>query len=438
MRRNTLQLSSVTLGVTLVSIILVVMPFHAFLTVWLSSLVGHYTLLRLWKEFLLLAVVLIAAWQLRDPKLRKQIFASKLTWLTCIYAAVQVIWGIVAYTQHTVTMKALAYGLLVNLRFLAFFLAIWILASKSPQLSRTWRPLLIGPAIVVLIVTLLQYFVLPYDILRHFGYNEMTIYPYETINHNVNFIRVMSTLRGANPLGAYLILILSLLLVLWRNQLKNWRFAIFPAVAALALVLTFSRSAWLGFTLSALIIGATMLKTKQARQNAAMLAAGATILIAGLFAMLHHNATFQNVFAHTQDHSKVSTSSNEGHRSALRNGLSDMAHHPLGSGPGTAGPASVYNKNKVRIAENYFVQIGQETGIIGFGLFIAINVVLGQQLWRRKNEPLALALFAALIGISFVNLLSHAWTDDTLAYLFWGLAGIALAKSKVSRVQAKV
>jgi hypothetical protein len=37
-----------------------------------------------------------------------------------------------------------------------------------------------------------------------------------------------------------------------------------------------------------------------------------------------------------------------------------------------------------------------------------------------------LSLLASLIGISFVNLLSHAWADDTLAYLWWGLAGIAI------------
>ena len=39
----------------------------------------------------------------------------------------------------------------------------------------------------------------------------------------------------------------------------------------------------------------------------------------------------------------------------------------------------------------------------------------------------ALSLFGSLIGLTFINLLSHAWTDDTLAYVWWGLAGIAMA-----------
>ena len=100
---------------------------------------------------------------------------------------------------------------------------------------------------------------------------------------------------------------------------------------------------------------------------------------------------------------------------------------------GSAGPASVYNSHKVRIAENYFVQIGQETGWLGFGLFIAINVLLGQALWRRRSDPLALGLFAALLGLSFINLLSHAWADDTLGLLWWGLAGVALAPGILKR-----
>ena len=38
----------------LITIVIVLLPFHAFLTVWAASLFGHYTLFRLWKEFLVL------------------------------------------------------------------------------------------------------------------------------------------------------------------------------------------------------------------------------------------------------------------------------------------------------------------------------------------------------------------------------------------------
>jgi O-antigen ligase len=142
---------------------------------------------------------------------------------------------------------------------------------------------------------------------------------------------------------------------------------------------------------------------------------------------LRHNSHFDNLIFHTSPHS-VSTTSDKNHESALEQGLHVLAHNPLGLGPGTAGPASVYNHNgPVRLAENYFVQIGEETGWLGLALFIAINVVVGLALWRARANPLALALWASLIGISFVGLLSHIWSDDSLCYIWWGLAGIALS-----------
>jgi O-antigen ligase len=168
-------------------------------------------------------------------------------------------------------------------------------------------------------------------------------------------------------------------------------------------------------------------------------AAVMTVAILSVLA-LHNNQHFQNFIFHTQDNSAVATSSNEGHASAFRQGIEDLETDPLGQGPGTAGPASVYNNHQPRIAENYYIQLAQEAGIPGLLLFVAIVVVVGYLLWTRRETTLALSLFAALVGISVVNLFSHAWTDDTLAYIWWGLAGLAVGTpvlKKVSNEKAK-
>jgi len=120
-------------------------------------------------------------------------------------------------------------------------------------------------------------------------------------------------------------------------------------------------------------------------------------------------------------------SSNYQRTSALRDGLSDVISQPFGAGPGTAGPASAHNIAPARIAENYYLQIGQEVGWLGLGLFIAILVAIVRRLLAMRAEPLARVLLASLVGISFINLVSHAWTDDTLALIWWGLAGVVLA-----------
>ena len=99
-----------------------------------------------------------------------------------------------------------------------------------------------------------------------------------------------------------------------------------------------------------------------------------------------------------------------------------------GLGAGTSGPASIYNHDHhPRITEDYYLEIGEESGWLGMFLFLAIIVGVAYWLWQRRDSPLALTLLAAFVGIAFINLLTLAWTDDTLCYIWWGLAGAALA-----------
>jgi len=414
---------------TTVTLILVLIPFHAFLTVWLSSFAGHYTALRLWKEGLLIILMLGVAYLfVKVPKMRWDLVSYKLPWLIAAYTLVQVLWGIVALLEHHVNAKALAYGWIINIRFLLFFLAVWAIKPYIGPVLKRWRGIVVWPLLIVVAVGLLQYFVLPYDVLKHFGYSTQTIYPYETINHNIHHLRVMSTLRGANPLGAYLVVAISLLAALWHKQKRSWRYGLLMLASLLVLFLTFSRSAWIGCATSIALIIWASLKTSRARNWVLAGAAGILLILLGLGLSLRHNMAVQDAVFHTNSHSKIAVSSNQGHASALRSGLKDMIHEPLGLGPGTAGPASVYNtQHPTRIAENYYIQIAQETGWLGVALFVAINIVVARALWRRRQQTLALGLFAALIGVSIANLLSHAWADDTLAYLWWGLAGMAIA-----------
>ncbi len=412
----------------LVASILVILPFHAFVTIWLSSAAGHYTLLRLWKEFALVVILAGTIYILAsDSKLKKRFIAYLPTRLIALYSLVLLFWGYAALINNHVTAKAMWYGLLVDLRFLVFFLAVWVIASKSAWLINVWQKILLAPAIAVSTFAIAQYLVLPYDFLRHFGYKESTIFPYETINHNISRLRVASTLRGANPLGAYLVLPISGLVALLAKQKSKRRDGLVLLIGMLlAMAFSFSRSAWIGLVLSTAVI--LWVSLNPAGRKMFVKAIGVVALVAVLAAAIFHNsATFENTVLHTENGSKVSVSSNEAHASAFSSSIKDIARQPWGGGVGTAGPQSAYNERPARISENYFLQIGQEAGLIGMALFIAICAVVGKLLWQRRTNTLALWLFGALIGITFINLLSHAWADDTLAYLWWGYAGIALA-----------
>ena len=409
-------------------IIIMVMPFHAFLTVWLSSLVGHYTALRLWKELLLIvagsgAIFLL----LTDQKIRQNTLSRRIVWLILAYIALNIVWGIIGFFGGDLSAKALGYGLIVNTRFLIFFLIAWAVALRTDRLRNNWQKMVLWPAVIVVVFGILQFSVLPNDFLKHFGYSVSTIEPFETINSNSNYIRISSTLRGANPLGAYLIIPITFLAMLIMRGKRTWQNVTLLIGALMALVFTFSRSAWIGTALALSTLGVMNLEGRNIAKSNLLLLSLLLALIAGSAYALRSNSHFQNVVFHTEDRSVVKVSSNQNHWSATKNGVIDVAKHPLGFGPGSAGPASSYNNGNGRIAENYFVQVGQELGWIGLVFFTVINIGVGYLLWLKRADPLALGLFASFIGITAVNMLMHAWADDTLAYVWWGLAGIAMA-----------
>lgn len=428
MKTSALKYTVLTWVSGLTMVIFFLLPFHAFLTVWGSSLVGHYMSLRLWKEVLLALCIIGALYLLlTDHKIRSHTLSRRLAWLILSYIGLNLVWGLLALNQHDVTPKALAYGLLINLRFLAFFLVTWAVALRMSRLRANWEKLVLWPATGVVIFGLLQIIILPHDFLSHFGYGLNTIPAFETINHNQHYIRIASTLRGANPLGAYLLVPISLLVVLLIRGGRNWRQILLLTGSLVVLFFSFSRSAWLGAAVSVIIILLLSRLSQKAQKVAAITIGVLAVAAVVMTVSLWRNQHFQNFVFHTQDRSSISKSSNEGHTSALKTGATDLVHHPLGRGPGTAGPASVYNDGRVKISENYFIQIGQETGWLGLTLFILINLGVGYLLWLRRDDTLALSLFASLIGLTLINMLSHAWADDTLAYVWWGLAGIAMA-----------
>jgi len=428
MKAAALKYTVLTLAATLAIIIIALVPFHAFLTVSLSSVLGYYTELRLWKEVLLFGTGLAVVYLLlTDHKIRSHTLSRRLIWLIVVYALIHLIVGVISYQNDDVTLKSLSYGFLVNLRFLIFFMLVWALALRTSRLKANWQKLVVWPAIFVVVFGLLQLTVLPMNFLSNFGYGPSTIEAVETVNSNDDFVRISSTLRGPNPLGAYLIIPITAILFLLLKADRKWRLGLLLAGSLIVLAASFSRSGALGALVSMSLI--LVLAYREKLSHKVLLSAGGGLLaVLALAAIIVPNSSYlQNVLFHTDDASQVATSSNSQRLDAWGGGIADIAEEPFGEGPGSAGPASVYNNNQVEISESYYLQIGQEVGVLGLAVFLLITAGVGYLLWLRRADPLALVLFASLVGISLVNLLSHAWTDDTLAYIWWGLAGIAMA-----------
>ncbi|MHB1864835.1 MAG: O-antigen ligase family protein [Candidatus Saccharimonadales bacterium] len=427
MDKDKIKQLAISYPAVLITVIILLLPFHAFITVWGNSLIGHYTLLRLWKEFLLIFCVLGALIILIfDKKVRQLFYQSRLVQLIIVFFLIEIILGIFVRTFNHVTTKALFYGWLSDCRYLLFFIVTLVIGKKTSLIKNNALRLIMWPAVIVIIFGILQVLVLPHNFLAHFGYSHNTIPPYQTINSNKHYVRIISTLRGSNPLGAYLLIPLTLLAVLIMKKRRIWQVAIFIA-GAFVLFFSFSRSAWIGLVVVIILSTYLCLKSLKLKRLLLFILIGLLVVASGIFIAERNNHKFQNLVFHTQSNSSIKTTSDQGHVVALKNDLKQLFANPLGKGPGTAGPASVYNKHNVDITENYYLQIGIETGWLGFIIFLAINLLVALSLWRRRSDTLSLVLFISFIGLIVCNLFLEAWTDDTLCYIWWGLAGIAIA-----------
>jgi len=417
--------------------IMVVAPFYATISVWAASRLQHADFFKIWKEFALTVLaVILATFLLTHRKFVHQVTRHRLAIAISAYILLILVVAFYDLMTSRVGDEAVIYGLIVNLRPVAIFSTAFLtfaIGVRWQVAGFPWRRIVLIPALIVIIFGLAQMTVLPKDILTHAGYSAATIEPYQTVDNQSEFVRIQSTLRGPNPLGAYLIIIITTLVAAFVADKKRriW-WGVFTAGALAVLVGTYSRSAEVGLILSMLSL-AVIYRGKYIRQH--LLIVGiCVVLVVGVGTLLlaKNNYFVENAVLHSSDSSRSQMSSNFERVEAMKRATREVANNPLGTGVGSAGPASARNElAEVRIAENYFLQIGQELGLAGILLFISINVMIGRELWRRPSEQLAAILLASLIGLTFVNLVSHAWADDTLAYIWWGLAGIALAMPAV-------
>lgn len=408
----------------LIMAILVLLPFYALLTTWAASNFGHFDLFRIIKELLMIPLGLYAAvLVVQHKRLQEQLRSSMLCWFIVGYSLLFIGAAMIVWLGRDVTANAIAYSLITNLRFLWFMGVVWVITSLNPYLYQHWLKIVLIPASLAVGFGLLQKFLLPIDFLRHFGYGPNTVDAVQTVDQKLDFRRIQSSLRGANPFGAYLVIPITAAVAYVRKKKFLW---IFIVASLVALFFSYSRSAWAGVIVSlAVLLWRTQAIQKFHKQIAVAAIIVIVILTAGVW-LLRDNDTVQNAVFHSDETSQSAVSSNEQRFAAVKLASQDVWNHPFGQGPGSAGPASFRNNNSPKIAENYYLQLGQEVGFIGIVLFGSITVLVGWALWRR-DSPLAQVLLASLVGIVVINLVSHAWTDETLALLWWGLAGMALS-----------
>ncbi len=482
-------------------ILIALLPFHAFALTILTELLkgpGHAPIgsLALWKEGLLGVILILAiaeiirsagkAVSLQQSAISK--FFDVVDWLILGLIALSILVQII---NSQLSILNYLYGFKYDFLPLVAFLIL----RRVPWLEAFGRSLLRVFLIIGAIVAAygILSFVLPDWFFAWLGYSSRhslyiasgPIAAFQQIGGS-SIRRIQSIMSGPNQLGLWL-------LIPWtvafeaispstplrtghqqsafskKSNAEGWRLIagsyvrlsiVTFTLTSIAIFLTFSRSAWL----AALVIFVVALFFSVSRGAFKRMALGFLgLMILGAIGVMAWNPS---IF--------LRLSSNTGHLERPVAAIESMIAHPFGLGLGTAGPATnrtnetcVYlnpgddvswakatpslcvfvGGKQVQpaghtcqcpfLTENWYLQMGVELGVIGFVLYLVLNVLLlrklsaiSYQLPADKKLLIAdswqLTAFLIFLGISVAALFLHAWEDSAVAYTVWMMAAMTV------------
>lgn len=351
------------------------------------------------------------------------------------YAVLHMLLAVLFYQGAAPTMA----GMAIDLRYVLFFALTYGLLLAVPAYRRLFMTTgAIGAFIVVGFGTL--QLVLPADILAHIGYSKDTIEPYLTVDKNDAYVRVNSTLRGPNPLGAYAALTLTLIAAAWSKEklVGTWYKAgagVLVTCTLVSLWISYSRSALVAACIGVVIVLAAAYGRKISRRAWI----GTAVVLFGLLGAIvaaRDTAFVSTVILHDNPTTGGEVTSDQQHAQSLADGLLRMMQQPFGAGVGSTGSASLYGDQPV-IIENQYLFVAHESGWLGLLLFTALFVIILARTWKSRQDWLALGVFASGVGLGLIGLLQPVWVDDAVSIIWWGLAAVAIVGGKNGRTTTK-
>jgi O-antigen ligase len=399
------------------SILLVLMPFHAFFSIYLGSIGLNQALVQSWKEVLI--IILAFCWLLLC--LSKQKLYIKFDVTNSLFIAIIVISLIVTLFARP-SSSATLFGIKTNLVAIVVYLIAQIPIPNKEFIRKNIHWLVIAPGLVVAIFAILQSTIIPESFFRLLGYNASNINPQQIVDGSLVFHRAFSTLGGPNQLGNYLIVPLVFSLI-YATKKKNWWMISFTVLFTLAIVLSFSRSAWLGAIVA---ITAGLLLIFTIRQRLIFMGVLVTMMVIGLIifpTIVKSYPRLENIVFHGRYFENRIEGSDQARLDAITNATQAVMSNPIGHGLGSAGPAS-FKASQPVIPENWYLQIAYEVGILGLLLYILAFAGLLGDFIRNRNLALPASLFALTCGILVSNLFLHTWADSTLVLIVFTLYGL--------------
>jgi hypothetical protein len=128
--------------------------------------------------------------------------------------------------------------------------------------------------------------------------------------------------------------------------------------------------------------------------------------------------------------------SNVIHEEGFFDGLAHIISEPLGDGLGTSAGVGLRFGTVTGISENYYLQVGTETGAVALLLFVALVVACTRGLRRtrdRTGDELAAGARSGLLALVLAAFFLHELTNKAVGWSAFAVAGAALAAGAGAR-----
>jgi O-antigen ligase len=268
-------------------------------------------------------------------------------------------------------------------------------------------------------------------------------------------VRPFASFGQPDTLGIYLAQVLpfgALALALWRGAARAF-LALAIGLMLAALVLTLSRSAWLGLGVAGVTATALLGRPALERMQRVPLKAALTAMVVpALLASLLVPAAMLSTTAVTQVRQRLTSSLDfgsvsVGSRLALwQQGLEMMADRPIwGWGPETFGvqfpryrdpedPHVGTANTRPISSHNAFVDLGLTTGALGLVTFLALLLLCYRPIVRTASDGpwgwrRAFAVAIASSSAGYLAAVCFNFWEVTTAWHFWVLTGVGVAIS---------
>jgi hypothetical protein len=384
------------IAVSLLYLMLIYLPFSELFLHFLESKTMFGTNMVFWithfYEPILLIVVLFYLIKLAARKELKTFFKDNLFVSIFIFLAIILV---------LIRPSELSRGL-EGLRFLLLPFGVYFLARLSDYKNpKTLIKIYLVIAIAFATIGVFEFFFLTpgywagYLGIFDFGYGE---------NSLIATSQATSLLAGPNQLASYLILAFFYLMHRFFVSKKSIILGyenLFLVLVALAIGLTYSRSALVGLAVSLVFMLIYFGRQIGEKISQSILFLVVAVSSAVIFAM--YNGEFlHDILLHGSSFSQ--------HLGAAKDGILKLTSSGFlalffGSGVGSAGPTAL--KIGGTIPENYYLQVVFEVGIVGLGLLLIFIAGLIKKLFSASKT-----LFFALVALLTNALFLHIFSDN--------------------------